>query len=326
MQLVARVWRDDETRLLEVVRAAGDGGVHFVCAARPDAVAAAALLARAIGRAKHRVAGWTALGCGEALDGEHCRAWLAGAPALIVVGLDARAAHKLRKPVLALDGGDDGEPLPARAHQLGSSLAQLGDAAWCAAVALGVDGAPHPLVERARARHGREDLVAVGELLEAAARGPEPASHSLMAAEMLAAAPDPRRFLRSVPAELLRRAQAAVRTELTRAAALRPRAGFGVLVVEYASPCRIEDLVAARWRGLRPGTAVLVANHGLVAGDVAVTTRAAAPEALERLQQFIGSDDPALISREVWEALLGRLGVVPAPVERSADAVFALPN
>jgi hypothetical protein len=123
---------------------------------------------------------------------------------------------------------------------------------------------------------------------------------------------------------LLRRTQALVQAELARAARIRPRAGFGVVVVEYESACRLEDLVAARWRGLRPGTAVLVANHGAVDGQVAVTARAAVPEALDRLRATLCDEGTTLLDPVTWSQLLVRLGVAPAPIERTGDGVFEL--
>src|SRR5207302_2936739 len=129
------------------------------------------------------------------------------------------------------------------------TLAHMGDATWCAAVGLVDSEVPHALVERALGRHARRDLLHIAALLDAGARGPDPASESLLALEMLAAAVDPRRFLESIPAQLLMRTHALVRAELMRAARIRPRPGFGAVVVEYESRCYLEDLVAARWRG-----------------------------------------------------------------------------
>jgi hypothetical protein len=172
------------------------------------------------------------------------------------------------------------------------------------------------LIERALGRHTRVDLAHIAELLDAGARGPDPACESLMALEMLSAATDPRRFLESVPGQLLARTQSLVRAELNRAARIRPRPGFGAVVVEYESRCYLEDLVAARWRGLRPGTAVLVANWGGVDNMVAVTARSAAPEALDRLRGTLGDEGRALLSPEAWEELRARLGVAPVIIER----------
>ncbi|HEX6837201.1 MAG TPA: hypothetical protein VF334_11545, partial [Polyangia bacterium] len=98
----------------------------------------------------------------------------------------------------------------------------------------------------------------------------------------------------------------------------------GVVVVEYDSACRLEDLVAARWRGLRPGTVVLVANHGAVDGMVAVTARAAVREALDRLRYALDDEGTTLIDPETWAQLLQRLGVAPAPPERLAAGAFEL--
>src|SRR5262249_12390392 len=149
-----------------------------------------------------------------------------------------------------------------------------------------------------------DDLEDIAGLLEAGARGPEPASDALLAAEMLAAAPDPQRFLNSVPAGVLRKTQELVRIELTRASRIRPRPGFGVIVVEYDSPCHVEDLVAERWRGLRPGTIVLVANSGCVDGMVAVVAKCAVSEALDRLGSTLGDEGVTLLDRATWSTLV----------------------
>jgi hypothetical protein len=304
------------------MRAVAETGVHLVVAGRAAELAAGALLAKAMQRGGIRVAGVSVIGWGEQLRGPVLRRWLAGARSLLVVG--GRSALPLLDGVPQLTVHDDpatkGEPLSARAFRLGETLASLGDATWCAAAGLGaaVDelAPPHELVERALARHGRDELSQLTELLDGATRGPEPAREMLSALEMLTAAPDPRRFIDSEPGQLLVRNLALVRQQTARAAHLRPRGGFGVLVVEYDSPCRIEDLVAQRWRGLRPGTAVLVANHGGVAGRVAITARAALPEALERLHSVVGDEGHALLAPADWSQLLSRLGVEAAPIER----------
>jgi hypothetical protein len=307
--------------LAQLVAAASARGVHIVCDAGPEGIAATALFEKAFKRAKVKHAGTTVLGCGERVDSAAVQEWLGDAPALLLVGLRGRRAL-VDAPQLSVDA--DGEPLTARAFALAETLAPLGDATWCAAVGLVGHAEPHALVERALARHTRDDLVAIAGLLDAAARGPEPALESLSAAEMLAAAPDPHRFLDSVPAEVLRRTQALVRAELARATRVRPRPGFGVVVVEYESACRLEDLVAARWRGLRPGTVVLVANHGAVEGMVAVTARAAVREALDRLRYALDDEGTTLIDPETWAQLLQRLGVAPAPPEPLAAGAFEL--
>lgn len=248
-------------------------------------------------------------------------------------GLGAPRAPTVHVAQLSIDGGD-GEPLPARAFRLGESVADLGDASWCAAVGLVDAPVSHVLVERALGRHERADLVAIAELLDIAARGPEPALESLDAVEMLTVATDPRRFLESKPAAALRQTQELVRAELARAARIRPRPGFGVVVVEYDSRCHLEDLVAARWRGLRPGTVVLVANHGAADGMVAVTARSAVPEAVQyrlgRLHDSLGDEGSTLLDADSWAQLRERLGVAAAPIERTGGSgVFelsALPN
>jgi hypothetical protein len=322
------VLRYDEVELQVFARRVANTGVHLVCAAGPAAVAATALLGKALGRANVGVAGRTVIGPGERIGSPTWRAWLADAPPLLLVGLDVRHALRAGVAQLAVDAAP-GEPLPAHALRLASALAPIGDMTWCAALGLIGRRVVHPLVERALAQHARSDLRAIAELLDAAARGPAPASETLIALEMLTASPDPRRFLRSVAAEALRHTQALVHAELVRAAGTRPRPGYGVLVVEYDSPCHVEDLVAARWRGVRPGTAVLVANHGVVADMVAVTARAAASESLERLRPMLGEEGSALLDRATWAELCQRLGVPPASSERAPDgaaASGALPN
>lgn len=315
----------DDIELQGFLRAAADGGVHVVFAAEGEGIAAAALLARALKRGGVHVAGMTAVGFGERFESPATRAWLADAPALLVVGLGAPPPLSRDVPQLAVDSvrGAAHEPLAARAFRLGETIAPLGDAVFAAAVGLVGRAEPHVLVERALARHARGELDEIAALLGAASRGPQPASESLLAAEMLAAAPDPRRFLASIPAEVLRRTQELVRVELTRANRIRPRPGFGVVVVEYESRCHLEDLVAERWRGLRPGTVVLVGNHGCVDGQVAVAARCAVSEALDRLRSTLGDEGTALLDLETWTTLIRRLGVPPTVIERTdGDAGF----
>ncbi|MDB4971364.1 MAG: hypothetical protein JWN44_7053 [Myxococcales bacterium] len=304
------------------MRAIADTGVHLVCAAGPAGVAAGALLARAMRRANVFVAGMTVLSYGERVDSPAWRTWLSDTPALLFVGLGVTRPLYDDKPQLEIDAAS-GDPLAARAYRLAETLVHLGDSTWCAAVGLVDDDVPHVLVERALGRHSRDELRDIAELLDAGARGPDPASESLMALEMLSAALDPRRFVESVPGQLLKRTRALVRSELARASRIRPRPGFGAIVVEYESRCYLEDLVAARWRGLRPGTAVLVANWGGVDGVVSVTARAVIPEALDRLRATLGDNDHALLSPEAWDQLRTRLGVAPAIIERLGAAVGA---
>ncbi|HEY2748192.1 MAG TPA: hypothetical protein VGL86_26400 [Polyangia bacterium] len=321
---------DDQATLREFLTATGDGGVHIACAAGPESVAAAALLKTALARAGVRHLGTTVLGFGERIDSPAARGWFADAPALLLVGLRGRKARGAM-PQLSIDEGDsddESEPLAARAFTLGESIASLGDASWLAAVGLVERAAGHVLVERARWRHDHADLAEIAALLDAAARGPAPALESLNALEMLASSPSAHDFLDSVPAEVLRRTRTFVHAELARAARVRPRPGFGVVVVEYDSACHLEDLVALRWRGLRAGTVVLVANHGAVAGSVAVTARAAPRESFEArlggLRAALADEGTTLLEPEAWTALRERLGVAPAPLERSGEPPFEL--
>ena len=305
------------------MRAIAESGAHVVVSGGAAELAAGALVLKAMQRANIRLDGVSVIGWGEELSSAALATWLRGVPALVVIG--GRSAQPLLADVPQLTLFDDpasneGEPLSARAFRLGETLSSLADATWCAAAGMAATVAevapPHALVERALHRHARAELAQLAELLDGATRGPEPAREMLAALEMLAAAPDPRRFLDSEPGQLLLRNVVLVRQQTALACKLTPRAGFGVLVVEYDSPCRIEDLVAQRWRGLRPGTAVLVANHGGVAGHVAVAARAALPEALERLHSVVGEAGHALLPPPAWSQLLSRLGVDAATVER----------
>ena len=319
--------RPESSSFAEFVGAVDERGVHIVCAAGPEGVAAGALLGKALLRAGLRLGGISALGFGEPIDSAAVRDWLADAAALVLVGFDGRRA-RVDVPQWSLDAAED-EPLTARAFAEGEALVWLGDATWCAAIGLVGRAEPQLLVERALGRHARSELEAIAALLDAAARGPEPALESLNAAQMLMVASDPRRFLGSVPAEALRQTQALVAAEVARTSRVRPRPGYGVVVVEYGSACRIEDVVAERWRGLRPGTVVLVANHGAVAGAVAVTARAAVREALDRLRYALDDEGTTLLDPDTWAQLKQRLGVPPPAVERDpsgACELSALPN
>jgi hypothetical protein len=323
------VQAQDEVELGQFLHALPDGSVHIVCAAEPAAMAAAALFGKALKRAHVHLAGLTVVSYGERVAAPAWRGWFGAAPALLMIGLGVTRPLFGHVPQLAIDvepDAADGEPLAARAFRLADSVAPVGDATWCAAVGLLPGSASHALVERALGRYDRAELGSVSELLEAAARGPAPSPESLIAVDMLIAVADPHRFSASLAAEALRRTQLLVRSELMRAAAIRPQAGFGVVVVEYSSACSVEDLVAARWRGLRPGTAVLVANHGAVDGLVAVTARAAVPEALERLRTALGDEGRALLTPESWRELRAHLGVADSSVERRAGGAAPLLN
>jgi hypothetical protein len=220
----------------------------------------------------------------------------------------------------------------ARALRLASALGDCEGLAWVAALGLMHDHRAHPIVTRATAQHRRADLLHVSDLLDAAGRSPMPGMMSVMAMELLMAAPDPARFLAAEPCDLLRKCQAIVAAELSQAARVHPRAGHAaVLVVEYDSACRIEDWVAARWRGLKAGTVVLVANHGWVEGRVAVVARCASPEALAQLCLPLGAGDAALLSLGAWADLLARLGVPPALLNARAgqhelELIAAMPG
>ena len=326
----ALVQHDDETTFRDFLETTADHGVHIVCAAGPESLTAAALLLRALGRAGRKLAGASVLGFSEQIDSATTREHLAGAPALLMVGLHGRV--DLDVPQLTLDGEDD-EPLPARAFRLAERVSNLADVTWCAAAGLVEHAASHVLIERALWRTSRTELIEIAALLDAAARGPEPAPESLVALQELAVAATARQFLEGACAESLRRTQAIVRSELARAVRVRPRPGFGVVVVEYDSACRLEDLVAARWRGLRAGTVVLVANHGAVDGSVAVTAKAAMRESVEArlgsLRAALADEGTTLLDRETWAVLRERLGVAAAPIARLDEQPFelsALPN
>ena len=60
---------------------------------------------------------------------------------------------------------------------------------------------------------------------------------------------------------------------------------------------------------------------------VAVTARAAVPEALDRLRAALGDEGATLLDPETWAELLSRLGVAPLPIERAdATGLSALLN
>jgi hypothetical protein len=263
------------------------------------------------------VAGVGVVGFAQRADGAATRAWLSAAKAVVVIGARVEHGPTDRRPLLRLDADED-EPLAARAFRIGERLAALDDAIWLAAIGLPWLSAPepsHPLIEQAFARHRRGELVILQALLEAAIRGPDAGATALFAIEQLTAARDPAALRASPAGQLLARTADFVRAEAVRASHLRPRAGGGVLVVEYDSPCRVEDLVAERWRRLRAGTVVLAANHGVVADRVCVAARAATSEALDPLRPLLDEHDQALMTPEAWAQLLARLDVPAAPPE-----------
>jgi hypothetical protein len=305
--------RQDARELEAFLHTLGRRGVQLVTTGARACLAATALLGKALKRAGVPLSGLTTASLGLSLDEPEARAVLHTAPALLVVGA-GRGGRRLPEavPQLIIDGAPD-EPLVARALRLAGTLGAGDELAWVAALGLVQDQRQHPIVARATAQHRRADLVHVAELLDAAGRSPMPGMMSVMAMELLMAAPDPVRFLAAEPCELLRKCQAIVTAELGQATRVRPRAGHAaVLVVEYDSACRLEDWVAARWRGLKAGTVVLVANHGWVEGRVAVVARCGSPETLAQLCLPLGAGDAALLSLGAWADLLARLGVPPA--------------
>jgi hypothetical protein len=325
----------DEIELLGLTRAvASVGGVHLLAYGDAAGLAATALLLRALRRSDTSVAALGAWSRGHGTETPGLRRWLRVARGLIVVGGPTAEVQRLGRaddlPRLVVAASDD-ETLTERAFRLGERLVLLADATWVAAAGMprAAWGVPaHALIERTLARHTRDDVVAVSELLEAAGRGPHAAGTSLLAVEQLATASDPRQLLGSRAGQLLRANAQIVHAEAARAAATRPIAATGgqLLVVEYASPCRIEELVAERWRGLRPGTAVLVAGHHPTDGQVTLLARAAAPEALERLDLFapgLAAGGTACLSAGDWLHLRARLGLTAPPP--ALDEPIAMP-
>lgn len=291
--------------LIELVRA---GRVHVVCAPGAAAVAASALLLKALDRAGLRPAALTVIGYGERLEGPTARRWLADAQALLLVGLGTPAPLLPGVPQLAVEATAE-ESLVEHAFRLGQTLAPLDEFVWIAALGLIGGRAPHLLVARALGQTPYDLLHQAAELLDGAARAPEPAPTSLLALELLAAAPTARDFLARPEAAALHQAMAQVQSELDRALQVRPRVGRGVVVVEFDSPCRLEDLVATRQRGLPPGTAVLAANHGAIEGQVTVAARraGAGPPTTGTLGR-LEDEGTTQLDPATWAQLLARLG------------------
>jgi hypothetical protein len=325
----------DEIELLGLTRAVASlGGVHLLAYGDPTGLAGAALLLRALRRSELPLAALGVWSRGMGTDSPGLQRWLNAARGLIVVGGPESDVQRLGRaddlPRLVINESAD-EPLSARAFRLGERLALLADAVWVAAVGLprAAWGVPaHALIERALARHSRDELARVNELLEAAGRGPHAAGTSLLAIEQLATTADPRVLLGSRAGHLLHANAQIVHAETARAGATRPIAASGgrLLVIEYVSPCRIEELVAARWRGLRPGTAIIVAGHHPTRGEVTLVARAAAPEALEPLGLYapgLAAGGCAVLSAADWSRLRARLGIfAPAP---ALDEPVAMP-
>jgi hypothetical protein len=310
--------RRDEIELLGFARATAARGVQLVTAGDQASLAAAAVLGKALKRVGVPLTGLTVASAATRLDDAEALAAMREAAALLVVG-GAVPGQLLIEGVRQFSvAAAAGEPICAVALRLAETIANA-DAGWVAALGLLDHRRPHAITQQALTRHTRDDLQRVVDLLDAAGRSPMPGMMCVMALELLIVAPDPRRFLAAEPSDLLRKCQAIVAGELVRAAHLRPRPGHAAVVIEYDSACRVEDLVAQRWRGLRPGTAVIVANHGWVEGRVAVVARSASPDALEPLRPTLGDAGEALLSLPAWADLLARLGVPPAPIVATAE-------
>src|SRR5262249_32627520 len=109
----ARVPASDETELQGFAQALADVGVHIVCAAGTESVAACAVVGKAFKRAQVGIAGLTVLSYGERVDSPAWRSWLSDAPALLLVGLGVTRPLHAAMPQLSIDG-TAGDPLPVR--------------------------------------------------------------------------------------------------------------------------------------------------------------------------------------------------------------------
>ena len=160
----------------EFLEAAGDDGVHIVCAAGPESIAAGGAAGQ--GAAPRRAQATSAPPSSASASASTRRRRATGSPTsrrCCVVGLRGARAG-VAAPEHAIDAGSDGEPLVARAFALAETVAPLGDATWCAAIGLVDRVEPHVLVERALARAtSAPTSSSIAALLDAAARGPEPA-------------------------------------------------------------------------------------------------------------------------------------------------------
>jgi hypothetical protein len=209
--------------------------------------------------------------------------------------------------------------------------------AWLAAMAA---EAGHPRVELSadlvpsKLFH-KSALREAAVLLNSAARSSDYPVAAALALLSRAAGPPELLAEESADARALLDARAEVLREVGHWSRTRPRFMWRVALVPVASPCRIEDILAAMWERQLPTYMVVVANSGYVAGRVTVVARTASQDRdLLRLLDAVtpkelaeplalGRRDyiEAIMPVEVWKAMLTKMrfrnprNLVPPPQE-----------
>ena len=273
--------------------------VAVLCHSDCDGLAAGAILAKALGRAGHRVAVEVTGKGGSAWAPEIAPRLAAHDPqALVVADLGCRPEPVLPGvPTLFVDHhrpegvppgavlvtGYGTEPTPTSgqlAWECGKLIADVNDLDWVAAVSvlsdLG-DKAPFALLTDVRKNHKITHLRDATALLNAARRSAS--GDARPALRLLMKASGPKDVLSGAHPEVeqLKAAKAEVSAAFAEAKRSPPRAskGSNVALVRVHSPCQVHPMVVQIWRTRLAENIVMVANTGYIPGQVNFTVRSA---------------------------------------------------
>lgn len=332
MPVGERPWRAGSKTFRAFLRGLPGGGPLVVLAgAQPDGLTAGHLLRRVLGRGGRPVR-LLFPPKGEDAGGQETRARLARlAPAAVIVaGLGGAPPAPLadvptlvlaRWPapatagvtVISSAGWEPPVSAGVLAYWLAQAVAEMRRLDWVAAVgamaAFG-DRVPSPVVIGAKATYGGDWLRECVALLLAAARAAEPEPET--AARLLLAARDPKDLIvteRPERARLLA-ARAEVEAAIERSKAIAPTRRAPVALVEVASPCAVQGVLAHIWSRRVAGPA-LVTNSGYLPGRVAFALAAPAGDRATRLKEVLPAG--AVLDREYEEGVAGHVATAAWP-------------
>lgn len=230
---------------------------------------------------------------------------------------------KLKASIIEAAAPQVVEPAGMVLYRLLGELGGVGHLAWLATMAAeaGHPKAARPTLPAGAKRFSRTALREVAVLLNSAGRSSDPATAEAMA--LLERNDGPEELLADDSAELdrLRRCRAEVMRALARWSRQRPHFMWRVALVPVASPCRIEEILAAMWTRQLERYMVVAANSGYVPGKVHIIARTASPDrdllllldktAPDGLEQpfALGRRDyvEAILPRKVWEKMLRKM-------------------